>query len=69
MPEEQITITLTASEVDALKRAIRECTTNTGSADVKPLKQVAQKLDEAAKNLEHPDQSPSGAQAKRPALN
>jgi hypothetical protein len=39
-----VSIVLTAKEVDALKRAIRECTTNTGSSDVTSLKAIAAKL-------------------------
>jgi hypothetical protein len=39
-----VSIVLTAKEVEALKRAIRECTTNTGSSDVTPLKAIAAKL-------------------------
>jgi hypothetical protein len=39
-----VSIVLTAKEVEALKRAIREYTTNTGSSDVTPLKAIAAKL-------------------------
>ena len=42
-----ISVSLTAEEAAALERAIRECTTNTGSADVKPLKGIQQKLKDA----------------------
>jgi hypothetical protein len=39
-----VSIVLTADEVEALKRAIRECTTNTGSSDVASLKAIEAKL-------------------------
>jgi len=49
MPEEleELAIMLSTEEAQALKRALKECTTNTGSGDVKVLKRIAEKLDTA----------------------
>jgi hypothetical protein len=45
--EAHVAIVVTAEEAAALERAIRECTTNTGSSDVKLLKAIAEKLKNA----------------------
>ena len=53
MPEkvEELAIMLSAVEVEALKRALKECTTNTGSGDVKVLKRIAEKIDTALSEM------------------
>lgn len=48
----ELVIMLTAAEVEALERAIKECTTNTGSGDVKLLKAIERKI-----NLAHEGRS------------